>query len=149
MWVLCRALHLRESTDQPLQRPILYRDLAVSYFNVTSLKIRTSWNNGAFDGFDAPFPSAHYEHDPHESPDSCAGACDSHPDCFSWTHRPEKCIFVRSIRVGKPVEAKDAKTGLDNVPTVAGWPIRRIQDWVDHNQCDEVQWVRPSIERIF
>lgn len=72
---------------------------------------------------------------------------------MQWTHAPEKCTFVRSIRYGRHrVWGEKEEEAAMNVPNgrfVAGWATERIKRWIDEHPCDEAQWVTPSIKRIF
>lgn len=145
--------------DSTLQRPLTYRDLALSYFNVTALETRQDWDNADWDAFGPPIPSRFYSLDPHASIESCAEACKAHAECFQWTYHLRKCTFVRSIRVGrhrepevgkgKTEEEKAREWDVEDLRFVAGWAMAKVQEWAEERPCEQVEWVRPSITRIF
>ena len=157
------SLQLVIDTDQPLtthsQRPLLYRDLAMSYFNLTSNFVLTDWDNAGWDDFNAPTDTHMYSHNPHTSPDACSLACEAHQGCFQWTYHLRKCTFVRSFRLGRqqapglskrPSEAEQWTTwDLEDLRFVSGWAAEKIKMWMDERPCEKVRWVRPSTKRIF
>ncbi|KAK5165282.1 uncharacterized protein LTR77_009380 [Saxophila tyrrhenica] len=143
-------------------RPLLYRDLATSYFNLTNLTIRTDWNTAQHDAPVAEYPSDHYTHDPHESIEACSSACTAAEKCFTWTYHLRQCHLGTRLRAGlhaepslKKVGGKTKLTEDDGTWTdedlrfVAGWNHEKIKKWVDERPCEEVEWVRPSITRMF
>ncbi|EME40123.1 glycosyltransferase family 31 protein [Dothistroma septosporum NZE10] len=135
-------------------RPLLYRDLAVGFLNMTDLTRRRDWDNADWDSYR---PSPDDQNEPDESPDNCERACakveDS--DCFQWTYHLQRCKFVRSFRMGGAKAPKvedgreDHEWSYEDQRYVAGWNSDLIKRWISERPCDEVQWVKPSIERIF
>lgn len=94
---------------------------------------------------------------------------------MQYNFHADTCWFVRSIRYGqakapliedwrepklkpgveKPEDGGDLKKS-DIVPWtkeearfMAGWMTSRIDNWRNERKCEVVQWVRPSITRIF
>jgi hypothetical protein len=131
------------------KRPLLYRDLAIDYFNLSRLTPRDNWrNNAAGVGYLAPETETH----PHESAESCATACSEHAECFSWTYHLRACHFVKSIRLGK--QADPSAEGADvemfssnDLKFTAGWDNAKISKWMAARPCEEVQWLHPSWDR--
>lgn len=139
---------MHPNTNSP-QRPFLYRDLALSYLNLTSMQIRKDWDNAAWDGYEAP-----REGSPNSSIEKCESACHAHDGCFQWTYHRRKCTFVRSFRLGDakvPTVAEEGAPGdwtAEDERFVAGWDTEKIRKWADERPCEEIQWVRPSLTRI-
>lgn len=144
------------------QRPLLYRDLATSYFNISSLTTREDWYISDGDSFAPPVPSKYYSHDPHESFDACGTACIAHDQCMQYQYHLRKCEFMRSIRFGvkrEPgiynlqgrvdVTADLSEWEAEDLRFMAGWDGEKIRKWMDERPCEQVKWVRPSIKRIF
>lgn len=135
------------------QRPVLYRDLAISYYNsFFETPIRLNWDNAEWDSFDPPESRAH------TSPVTCQDACAAHQGCFQWTHYLGRCHFVRSFRFGRArdppplleeAQQHDKPWSPDDRRFVSGWISSRIQKWMDERPCNQVQWVKPSTTRIF
>ncbi|KAF2722454.1 glycosyltransferase family 31 protein [Polychaeton citri CBS 116435] len=139
-----------------IQRPLLYRDL-VEYTGVLDKRTRDNWDNAAWDGFRAPADQDGI--DPHSSFDACGHACEKHPDCLQWGYHLRECTFVHSIRLGNPLEPKIDDSRIEEFKEksmtekdkrfMAGYAIEKARRWIAERPCDEVQWVRPSIKRIF
>ncbi|KAF2218876.1 hypothetical protein BDZ85DRAFT_172961, partial [Elsinoe ampelina] len=133
-------------------QPLLYHDLAMDYFNFTSLQTKQDWDNGEWDSFE---PNADDPYEPQKTADTCASACQKATDCFQWTYHKKKCIFVRSIRYGRQkdpaaVAGDDATRWTDEDRRfIAGWDTRKIKSWMEERPCHQVEWVRPSTSRIF
>lgn len=124
----------------------MYRDLAISLMNLTSMAIRKDWDNADWDAFPPPL-----EGDPHASSHNCELACQANDECFQWNYHLRNCWFVRSFRLGNAKEPsrEEGRWSLEDQRFIAGWDSRKIQRWVDERPCDVVEWVRPSTERIF
>jgi hypothetical protein len=139
---------MQRSTDRNFQRPLLYRDLALSFLNLTKMATREDWDNADWDGFPAP------EGDPHDSTQACELACQTHDGCFQWTYHHRRCTFVRSFRLGSakdPHIDKDHEKedwSLEDQKFIAGWDTNQIQQWAEKRSCDVIEWVRPSLQRI-
>lgn len=135
------------------QRPLLYRDMATSFFKVSGLKRKQGWDNAAWDdlGFDGPPAGETVETIEVDTADECARACDGDGQCFSWTHQGRTCSLVYSIRIGKAryLDSEDAEEAEKDLGFTAGWATKRIRVWIDEHDCETEQWVKPSTERIF
>ncbi|SMR52397.1 unnamed protein product [Zymoseptoria tritici ST99CH_1E4] len=137
-----------EWAHRDFKRPFLYRDLALSYLNLTAMQRRNNWDNAAWDGSDAPAGA------PHVSADSCESACTSHGGCFQWTYHRRRCTFVRSFRLGDakepttPEPETDGEWTAEDQQFIAGWDTKSIAKWADERPCKEIQWLRPSLSRI-
>lgn len=129
---------------------MLYRDLAISFFNVGNLPARREgWDNAAWDdlGFDSPPAGETVEVIEREAADDCEAACEADDQCFSWSQHDKTCCLVHSIRIGYARSLDDDETRDQTF--VAGWAVDRIRAWRDEHRCEEVQWVRPNVERVF
>jgi hypothetical protein len=104
-----------------------------------------------------------------DSFEACGKYCKESSDClqYNWRGRDEqKCVLSRSFRVGDPrqpekivePEIKDEKGNVIPPPPdrkdrwvdfKSGWLTDRIEQWRNNRNCTEVQWVGPSIKRIF
>lgn len=132
-------------------RPLLYRDMAISYYNSFQTERRDDWDNAVWDAFDPPEEFR----DAHASLESCHQACRKHAPCFQWTYHLRHCHFVRSFRYGRAREpliendSKDEDWTHEESRYMSGWDTGKIGKWIQQRPCDQVQWVRPSIERIF
>ncbi|KAF2168014.1 glycosyltransferase family 31 protein [Zasmidium cellare ATCC 36951] len=143
-----------EWTQRQAHRPLLWRDIATSYFNLTSVPRKDDWDNA---GWDAYSPAEDDLREPHSSAEACSLACREAEDsgCFQWTYHLRRCSFVRSFRLGrarKPHiddQKKDHDWTQEDQKYFAGWNTEHIKRWISKRPCSEVQWVRPSIERIF
>ncbi|KAK4611755.1 hypothetical protein CLAFUW4_12916 [Fulvia fulva] len=133
-------------------RPLLYRDLAVDFLNMANMTRKLDWDNGEWDSYR---PAADDPSQPNESVDNCERACARAEGCFQWTYHLQRCYFVRSFRLGRakaPMvedDRKDREWSYEDQRFIAGWDADKIKRWISERPCDEVQWVRPSIERIF
>lgn len=66
---------------------------------------------------------------------------------------------MRSFRLGGAKEPsptlekgkdgkEDVEWSVEESKFTAGWDTKKISKWVEGKNCDVVEWVRPSIERI-
>ncbi|PPJ59364.1 hypothetical protein CBER1_05801 [Cercospora berteroae] len=140
-----------EWRERSMERPLLYRDLATSFYeSFQSPSIRKDWDNADWDGFEPPKYQA-----AHTSVERCQEACTKHNLCMQWTYHLKRCWFVRSFRLGQAKEPrveddrKDEKWLEEDKTYVAGWDTVKIKKWIEERPCTEVQWVKPSTERIF
>lgn len=146
------------------KRPLIFRDLA-DYLNITAVAFRPDWDNAAWDGYPAPSKGPD-DSDPHSSTEACGKSCEHSSSCFQWTYHLQRCTFVRSFRLGtqkEPEGEKPKKHKVDGVEVeepvkqwsledqrfMAGWDVEGIRKWMDERPCEEVEWVKPSVERIF
>ncbi|KAM3421676.1 hypothetical protein BST61_g2061 [Cercospora zeina] len=135
------------------EHPLLYRDLAISFYHgFQSPIIREDWDNADWDGFEPPeYQGAH------TSMERCQAACTKHHLCMQWTYHLKKCRFVRSFRLGQAKEPhveddrkhEHGEWEAKDQRYMAGWDTVKIKKWIDERPCTEVQWVKPSTERIF
>lgn len=62
-------------------------------------------------------------------------------------------MLMRSIRLGRAADHQavdaDATKPHAAVKTTSGWITDRIASWVDASECNQIQWVSPSVQRIF
>lgn len=142
------------------KRPLLWRDMAVSYWKFANLTTRDDWDNSGRSSLDAPKRSQSYSHDPHESFEACRSACEAVPKCVQFTYHRRKCKIDRSLRYGECKEPEIEQPGMttsentqgrnpDDMRFFAGWVPDKIKAWIDGHPCDTIEWARPSLERIF
>jgi len=143
-----------EESRRDARRPLLWADLP-DYLNLTRGPAkREDWMNSDWDGFPAPPGS-----DAHKSFDECGKACKADPNCFQWTWHLRTCQFTHSFRLGQPraPEVEDWRSEEEKLHPwtreekrfLAGWDIDYIKEWARGRECSTVQWVRPSLQRIF
>ncbi|KAK3661259.1 hypothetical protein LTR56_000382 [Elasticomyces elasticus] len=144
-----------EESRRDARRPLLHADLP-EYLNLTTVPTRDDWNNAGWDGYPAP-----QDGKAHESFQACGEACKADDGCFQWTYHLRLCHFVRSFRLGeaKEPEGEDPRIRGEEVHHwseedkrfMAGWDLDGIRRWMDGEgrDCQTVQWVRPSVTRIF
>ena len=144
------------------QRPLIYRDLAMSYLNMSEQAPREDWDNRGWDNFDPPVPSEFYNHDPHASFDACGEACKAHDGCYQWSYHLRQCKFARSFRLGNAQEPglgkarekshpdeRESDWNPEDLRWMAGWDTEKIAKWMSERPCEKVKWPRPSTKRIF
>lgn len=74
----------------------------------------------------------------------------------------KKCYFNRSIRYGRAREPSaesvkkngkphggEAEWDFEDLRFVTGWDNEKIARWIDDHPCERVEWVHPSLKRIF
>lgn len=155
---LWRWEHGRRRRDKPL----LYQDLWS--FRHPGGDAATSqlkdWDNGRWADFKPP-----------AAPDSaaaCRSACEESARCVQWLWRgldARECVLMEQIRLGQ-ARAPDVETDWGEekqadgstkkvvvketrVDYTSGWMTERIARWREERGCEVVQWVGPSITRIF
>ena len=142
------------------KRPLLWRDMAVSYWNFANLTTRDDWDNTGRSSFEARKQSEFYSHDPHESFEACRSACEAQPKCLQFTYHSRRCTIDRSLRYGEYKDPEVERLGMtmnegtqgrspDDLRFFAGWLPDKVKAWIDDHPCDTVEWVKPSLERIF
>ncbi|KAK5995479.1 hypothetical protein PT974_03887 [Cladobotryum mycophilum] len=145
------------------ESPLIYSDL-YNFQHPGKPAIKENWDNGDWDSW-TPGPEAGLD-----SFEKCEQACKKDDSCVQWNWRgkdEKKCILMRSIRYGverkeeKKEEVKDEKKGGKKgekkegkvkeewVDFKAGWVEDRIDKWRKDKECKVVEWVGPSITRIF
>ncbi|RFU78999.1 glycosyltransferase family 31 [Trichoderma arundinaceum] len=132
-----------EFGQRKFQRPLLYSDYWQFHRPGTSGFLE-NWDNGDWDSSKLG---------PEEGIDSfekCKEACKREDNCLQWNWRGRdemKCVLGRSFRYGearKP-EQKEEKW----IDFNSGWFEDRINQWRKERPCDVVEWVGPSIKRVF
>lgn len=148
------SLRLWEESRRAMQRPLLFADL-VDFLNLTKVAARQDWTDSDFGGYKAPADGAH------ASLDACRQACQADAKCLQWTYHLRDCTFVSTIRLGQAMkpgiehwrseEEKAAQWKDEEKRYMAGWDLDSIKKWmnVEGRDCAIVQWVRPSLQRIF
>ncbi|KAK5112102.1 hypothetical protein LTR62_004444 [Meristemomyces frigidus] len=132
--------------------PATYRDIATTFFDFANMTRREDWDNGEWDAY-RPAPENAGRSD--ESVSDCSRACENAEGCFQWTYHLRQCYFVRSFRYGRSKQPVDEEDRPDREWTfeeqrfTAGWDVEKIVNWMDARPCDNVDWVKPSLERIF
>ncbi|KAF2770276.1 hypothetical protein EJ03DRAFT_270778 [Teratosphaeria nubilosa] len=143
-----------EESRRDTTRPLLYADF-VDYLNLTELTAREDWVNSDWRGYQASARSAH------ASFNACGRACAADPNCFQWTYHLRSCQLSPAFRLGQAKspgiemwrsdEEKASPWTSDELRYFAGWNRDRIRRWVNAKgrDCKQVQWVKPSLTRIF
>ncbi|KAL7787445.1 family 31 glycosyltransferase [Trichoderma ceciliae] len=125
------------------ERPLLYSDYWHFHRPGTS-GVLENWDNGDWDSS---------KYGPGEGIDSfekCQEACQKDGNCVQWNWRGRdeiQCVLARSFSYGaaREPEQKDDKW----VDFKSGWLKDRIENWRQERQCAVVEWVGPSITRVF
>lgn len=54
-------------------------------------------------------------------------------------------------KVGKEVSEEDSKVDWspEQLRFRSGWTQDRVRRWIEERPCEEVEWVKPSLTRIF
>lgn len=143
-----------EESRRDMRRPLPFADL-VDYFNLTKVAIREGWTNTDFGGYAAPLDTAH------ASFDAWSRACKSDPKCFGWMYHLRTGRFVNTIRLGqakapevgasRSEEDKAVEWNDEEKRHRAGWDLEGSRQWIraEGRDCKTIEWVRPSLERIF
>ncbi|EMC97839.1 glycosyltransferase family 31 protein [Baudoinia panamericana UAMH 10762] len=144
-----------EESRRQTRRPLLFADL-VDYLNLTKVAVREDWVNSEWGGYPPPSDSP-----AHASFDACGDACKADPNCFQWTYHLRSCVFTPWFRLGqakaaeveewRPPEEKSMQWSSEDKRFMAGWDVEGIKRWMSGKgrDCKTIQWVRPSVERIF
>ncbi|KAL7899597.1 glycosyltransferase family 31 protein [Trichoderma sp. SZMC 28014] len=125
------------------KRPLLYSDYWRFQRPGTSDTLE-NWDNGDWGAWKVG---------PGEGVDSfekCEEACTKDKTCVQWHWRgrdQSECVLSRDFRHGasREPEERDGKW----VDFRSGWLKERIAKWRAERQCEVVEWVGPSITRIF
>ncbi|PNP60269.1 hypothetical protein THARTR1_00293 [Trichoderma harzianum] len=124
-------------------RPLLYSDYWNFHQPGTS-GILENWDNGDWDASKSG---------PEQGIDSfekCEEACKKDDVCVQWNWRgrdEKECVLARSFRHGeaRQPEQRDNKW----VDFKSGWLKDRLDKFRKERQCEVVEWVGPSVTRIF
>lgn len=143
-----------------MQRPLLYSDL-FNFHHPGKPQTMDNWDNGDWDSW---VPSADAGID---SSEKCEKLCQKEDKCVQWNWRgrdEKKCILMRAIRYGEarepgPILSEEQKKKMKKGAALpkdarwadykSGWVEDRINKWRKERQCKKVEWVGPSITRIF
>ncbi|CAM1509026.1 Fc.00g027650.m01.CDS01 [Cosmosporella sp. VM-42] len=145
-----------------LGRPLVYEDLW-EFQHPGKPEALEHWDNGDWDGWLAA------EDANIDSFEACAKLCEENNKCIQWNWRgrdDKKCLLMGTIRYGKArapevikePEQKDEQGNVIPPPKdrkdrwidfKAGWVTERVRGWRKSKDCSVVQWVGPSITRIF
>lgn len=81
--------------------------------------------------------------------EECGAACQEHSACFQYNWHGDKCYLVQSIRLGHARDAEKETDKHKGGSFQSGWLSERIAEWRQQQRCEVVQWVRPSLTRIY
>lgn len=144
------------------QKPLVFSEVYDEFVGSKLQNTREDWDNGSDDWFYIDFDSedqsweewrvnraveedkkSEPEKTAHLSWEDCRAACLEHDECFQFSWHNECCAMHRSFKLGKPVK-KDKE---ENMRTMSGWHLDKIQAWIDENgDCsDRVEW--PAVVR--
>ena len=116
------------------QNPLLYADL----FEYIGSDHRSDWDNTEPGGWQEP-----QESPAHTSFKACHMACHEHPKCLSYTYGSlGHCVFTETMRLGGKKLSSDEQFS-------AGWDMEKFENWRGAHYCENPQWVKPSITRIY
>lgn len=148
------------------ETPLLYQDL-YEFRHPGTPALRDNWDNGEWARFQTPRV---------DSSEACAKACEANGQCVQWLWRGldiKECLLMRQIRLGVPREPeivpepepdpeKEGEGKEGGVPKkdrpkpkerridfTSGWITQRIDKWREEKKCQAIQWVGPSITRIY
>lgn len=105
---------------------------------------RDDWDNQTNNNWKAPATAGI------DSADTCEEYCRGEEACLQWNWSgpdTKECVLMRSIKHGwarKPEDRDDAR-----ISYTSGWVQHRIEKWRSARKCEVVDWVGPSLERIF
>ncbi|KAJ2894620.1 hypothetical protein MKZ38_007388 [Zalerion maritima] len=139
-------------------RPLVYRDLYE--FGLSDVPAqKENWDNGAWASFK---PQSRVN-----SLGMCEKECEVAKKCvqYRWKEGAETgCLLMREVTLGvakEPQEVEGKKEdgvkeqenherdGETKVRYTSGWMLDRIGRWKKERPCSKVDWVPPSIKRIF
>lgn len=145
------------------QTPLLYRDL-YEFRHPGTPAVLNNWDNGDWARFGPPGDARV------DSFESCGKACEASRDCVQWLWRgldAAECVLMRQVRYGvprepEPIPQPEPKEGEEApkeprapkpkekwVNFKSGWMTQRIDRWREQRTCSAVQWVGPSITRVY
>ncbi|KAL7938586.1 family 31 glycosyltransferase [Trichoderma chlorosporum] len=132
-----------EFGQRKFNRPLLYSDYWKFHQPGTS-GILENWDNGDWDAS---------KRGPDQGIDSfekCEEACKKEDTCVQWNWRgrdEKECVLARAFRYGeaREPEQKDDKW----VDYKSGWLKDRLDKFREERKCEVVEWVGPSITRVF
>ncbi|KAG7140825.1 hypothetical protein HYQ45_002542 [Verticillium longisporum] len=130
-----------EHANRKHEKPILYRDL-FEFHHPGQPSTRADWDNmwGPIT-IEGPPKTATFE--------ECGAACQEHSACFQYNWHGDKCYLVHSIRLGHARDAEKETDKHKGGSFQSGWLSERIAVWRQQQRCEVVQWVRPSLTRIY
>lgn len=87
----------------------------------------------------------------------CKTLCANDGSCLQYTWHHDECILENAFSLGRARSPELETGGSEGRPqwsfeqrrTVSGWNRKRIEAWAASHKCHVVEWLRPSIERIF
>lgn len=122
------------------------------------MPILKDWDNGGWAEFSPP------DNLKIDSLATCRSACETSDRClqFRWSGLDAKeCLLMFQIRYGQarkpetlqgpePKEGDAESKGKEKmIDYTSGWITERITRWREERSCPVVQWVGPSITRIY
>ncbi|KAM0632282.1 hypothetical protein ACHAPW_004836 [Verticillium nonalfalfae] len=130
-----------EHANRKHEKPILYRDL-FEFHHPGQPSTRADWDNMWEPiTIEGPPKTATFE--------ECGAACQEHSACFQYNWHGDKCYLVQSIRLGHARDAEKETEEHKGGSFQSGWLSERIAEWRQQQRCEVVQWVRPSLTRIY
>ncbi|KAK2617019.1 hypothetical protein QQS21_000110 [Conoideocrella luteorostrata] len=125
-------------------QPIIYSDLWYFYHPGRGPSTRNNWNNNARNSFEPPAePRA-------DSFEECQKLCSNDEKCLQWLWKGrdrKTCHLMHSIHYGSPQNAHEEEGKW--IDYKSGWDTVRIDEWRAGRGCEVVNWVGPSLKRIF
>lgn len=144
-WETCDAKYFGPANELR-QQPLLYKDIW-GFFKPggAAPNIIQNWDNEERHKYE-PGPDAGKI----ASQQQCEDYCRSKEKCLQWVWRgrdDKKCVLMDVMHHGRKRESEliDEKW----VDFTSGWMLDRIEKWREARPCTEVNWVGPSLRRIF
>ncbi|KIW63107.1 hypothetical protein PV04_09983 [Phialophora macrospora] len=143
--------------DDPGAVPYLFKDVFEDFVMPHISEKKKDWNNGSGDKTFTEPKEGHVKEDADwdwkndeekqkmwddlselekgsvESADRCRKVCDSDNECVQFSWHPGTCKLSHSIKMGRPVDAKEEY--------ISGWMLDRIAEFRKaRGECGEISW---------
>ncbi|KAK7946646.1 glycosyltransferase family 31 [Apiospora aurea] len=141
--------HVRRNRDTPL----LYRDAwehEHAEQGLASREIAIDWDNRGWGEYQTAMFKDYNE---------CAKFCVEDTRCLQWLWHLDTCRLAEAAVVGVP-RSPEVEGDAPRLPEgqtwtveqsrfVSGWNMERIERFGQENNCEVVEWLRPSTTRMF
>lgn len=145
------------------QKPLLYQDLwSFRHPGDSDTALLKDWDNGGWADYRPPGEAKI------DSVATCRSACEASDRCLQYLWRGQEakeCVLMFQIRYGQARKPETEKQyGEEKLPDgstkkvvvketkvdyTSGWMTERIGRWRGERGCEVVEWVGPSIKRIY
>lgn len=159
-----KAIYTGDTANiSPPQKPLLYQDLwSFRHPGDSDTYLLEDWDNGGWADYRPPPEAKIY------SAATCRSACEASDRCLQFLWRgleARECVLMFQLRYGVPRKpdtvteyaeeqqpdgtVKKVVAKETRVDYTSGWMTERIARWREERQCEVVQWVGPSITRVY